>query len=276
MVPHVSRPDWRGLASLSLLAFAFVAFMVNLWGTDAHAYWGSFRDGLYSHTWQDSGAWMVYPPPAVLVVAPLTLLPFPAFYALLTAGSMAALVWLVGWRWAGFAVVLYPPAMIDLLNGNIHILLAAALVAGAWPALLLTKFTTGVGLLAPLLERRWRLLAWTVGVTAALCLLSIAILGVGVWRDYFAMLSEGAGRTQVGHAIPLPFLVRLPFAVALVAAATRWRWLLPFGVMLALPAVWWSSLALLVAVPRLAASAAARQPAAPRPAPALARLRPLF
>jgi hypothetical protein len=45
----------------------------------------------------------------------------------------------------------------------------------------------------------------------------------------------------------LPLAVRLPIALVVVGVAgwKNWSWLLPIGVMLALPNVWTSSLALL-------------------------------
>jgi hypothetical protein len=44
-------------------------------------------------------------------------------------------------------------------------------------------------------------------------------------------------------------VARLPFAAAVIiyAARTGQRWLLPVGVLLAMPVVWWGSLAILTA-----------------------------
>ena len=47
----------------------------------------------------------------------------------------------------------------------------------------------------------------------------------------------------------MPLLARLPVALAVIAVAA-WRdmrWLLPIGVLLAMPVIWWGSLALLTA-----------------------------
>jgi hypothetical protein len=52
----------------------------------------------------------------------------------------------------------------------------------------------------------------------------------------------------------VPFSVRLLGAALLIAWAARrnWPWLVPFGVLIALPAVWWAALSIpLLAVPRL-------------------------
>jgi hypothetical protein len=61
--------------------------------------------------------------------------------------------------------------------------------------------------------------------------------------------------------VPIPFLVRLPFAVALVVwgARTDRRWTVPVAGMLALPALWYGGLTMLLAVIAL------KKPAEPRP-----------
>jgi hypothetical protein len=50
--------------------------------------------------------------------------------------------------------------------------------------------------------------------------------------------------------VPIPFLVRLPFALALVVwgARTGRRWTVPVSGMLALPALWYGGLSMLLAV----------------------------
>ena len=72
-------------------------------------------------------------------------------------------------------------------------------------------------------------------------------------------LSRVAGRDGTWAAVPIPFLVRLPFAAALVVwgARTNRRWTVPVAGMLALPALWYGGLAMLLAVIAL------REPAPP-------------
>ncbi len=50
--------------------------------------------------------------------------------------------------------------------------------------------------------------------------------------------------------MPIPLLVRLPFAIALIVwgALTNRRWTVPVGSMLALPALWYGGLTMLLAV----------------------------
>jgi hypothetical protein len=47
--------------------------------------------------------------------------------------------------------------------------------------------------------------------------------------------------------VPIPLIVRLPLAAAFIAwiALRDKRWLLPAGVLLAMPVIWWGSFALL-------------------------------
>jgi hypothetical protein len=49
--------------------------------------------------------------------------------------------------------------------------------------------------------------------------------------------------------VPIPFVVRLPFAVALVVwgARTNRRWTVPVSAMLALPALWYGGLSIMIA-----------------------------
>jgi hypothetical protein len=255
-LPGIEHPvawqRWLSIASLVLLVILFAQLMVNQWGTDARGYWSAFDGGLYGVAWQQRGVpSFVYPPPAALVLWPLTLLPFPVFYALLTIASMGALVYLVGLRWAGFVAVLFVPALRDLLNGQIHILIAAALVAGWWPFLLLTKITPGIGMVGCLLRREWRVAWVSLAITSILCIGSVLILGVHAWVDWSNLVRNGLTMTDKTGSVPIPLLYRLPVALAVALLAARWRWLMPVAVLLALPAIWLGSPAILLAIPRL-------------------------
>ncbi len=50
--------------------------------------------------------------------------------------------------------------------------------------------------------------------------------------------------------MPIPFIARLPFAIAIVVwgARTNRRWTVPVAGMLALPALWYGGLSMLLAV----------------------------
>jgi len=131
-------------------------------GVDAHSYWASNPLDPYGAVRPGQQDAYFYAPVFTQLLGPLHLLPWPAFIGLWTLFLSAALVWQAG-LWTGIAL-LFVPVFADLTVGNIHLLLAAAIVAGfRWPWLwalpLLTKITPGVGLLWFVVRREWLNLA---------------------------------------------------------------------------------------------------------------------
>jgi hypothetical protein len=63
------------------------------------------------------------------------------------------------------------------------------------------------------------------------------------------VLANNVGKNGTWAAVPIPFVVRLPFAVLLVVwgARTNRRWTVPVSAMLALPALWYGGLSIMVA-----------------------------
>jgi hypothetical protein len=245
-----------------ILAVVFVAlrlFAMKPWAdsVDAYAYW-STRDGVFydAATTGRIGAYL-YSPAFAQLLAPLVWLPLAAFTALWTALNGATL-WFLLRRWA-LPSLLFVPIAFEVVSGNVHLLYAAAIVIGfrwpaAWALMFLTKVTPGVGVVWFLVRREWRSLAIAIGVTAAIAAVSYA-LDPGQWGRWIELLrSEVAGSAggtleTVGWYLPIALLPRLGLAVVVVAVAglTDRRWLLPFGVVLAMPVVWINSLAVLAA-----------------------------
>ena len=133
---------------------------------DAHAYWSVDLADPYTRPVATQDAF-TYPPPAALFFAVLGALPFEVFQAIWTLVIGLALLLLTG-PWA-LLFILIPVVASDLYLGNIHVLLAASIVASLrWPALwaipLLTKPSCGIGLLWYLARGEWRRLAvaWIV------------------------------------------------------------------------------------------------------------------
>ncbi len=158
---------------------------------------------------------------------------------------------LTGRRWFALGVVL---GIMEIAGGNIHIMLAAAMVLGfrwpwTWSLVLLTKITPGIGLLWFAVRREWRQLGIALGATALIVAVSFALMP-DAWFRWVEVLRNVAGRDGTWAAVPIPFLVRLPFAVALVVwgARTDRRWTVPVAGMLALPALWYGGFAMLLAV----------------------------
>jgi hypothetical protein len=259
------RHEIVGLALVGAIWLAIVVFSSpwgRLWGTgqDAYCYWfPTFSDPYARSDWTDPIAY-VYSPAFLQLLAPLKALPWQAFMAVWTAVLLAAVFVLTGRRWFVVGVLL---GLMELAGGNIHLLLAAAIVLGfRWPAtwalVLLTKITPGIGLLWFVVRGEWRQLFIALGATAVIVAVSFATMP-DAWVQWVGVLTRIAGRDGTWAAVPIPFLVRLPFAVALVVwgARTNRRWTVPVAGMLALPALWYGGLTMLLAVIAL------RQPATP-------------
>ena len=251
-----NRFEIVGFALAVAIWLAIVVFSApwgRLWGTgqDAYCYWfPSLSDPYARSDWTDPIAY-VYSPAFLQLLSPIRALPWQAYMAVWTAILMAAVFVLTGRKWFAVGVVL---GIMELAGGNIHLLLAAAMVLGfRWPAtwaiVLLTKITPGIGLLWFVVRREWRQLFIALGATALIVALSFVTMP-DAWDQWVGVLSRVAGRDGTWAAVPIPFLVRLPFAVALVVwgARTNRRWTVPVAGMLALPALWYGGLAMLLAV----------------------------
>jgi hypothetical protein len=219
---------------------------------DARSYFGLNLSDLYAgrSDWNSIGAYP-YSPAFAQLVYPLDLLPWPVFVAAWTAMLIGA-VWLLTGREL-FLLGLVVGGM-EIAGGNVSLVLALAMVAGfrwpwIWSLVLLTKITPGVGLLWFLLRREWRSLAVALGSTAAVVVVSYLLLP-DAWRDWIALLQANTGKGGTWAAVPIPLLVRGPVGVALIAWGARrnQRWTVPVGAMLALPALWYGSFSILLAV----------------------------
>ena len=184
--------------------------------------------------------------------APFSLIPYEAFYAILAAINLAALVWLLGWELAAISLFILPVSN-EVARGNIHLLLAAAIVVGfrypaAWAWVILTKVTPGIGLVWFAFRGEWRSLAIAAVVTGSIGAVSF-LLTPDLWISWFEMLVDNAGSTRPS-LFEIPVLPRLA-AAAVVLAVGAWRGrpaVVPVAALLALPAIWVNSLAMLVAI----------------------------
>jgi hypothetical protein len=257
---RLETPPWVGIAvavAAWLLIVAFSEPWGRLWGTgqDARCYWQATLAAPYIHSdWNDPIAY-VYSPAFLQLVTPLTTLPWQAFMAVWTALLILAVRFLTGPRLLA-AGLLFPFAAMEVAGGNVSLLLAAAIVVGfRWPAVwsivLLTKITPGIGLLWFAVRREWRSLAIALGATAVITLASFVMLP-DQWRDWIDVVlrNVAAGKSGTWASVPLPLWIRLPFAIALVVwgARTDRRWTVPVAAMLALPALWYGGLSMLLAV----------------------------
>jgi hypothetical protein len=245
-----------GLITAALLVVLMVAtaepFDPDSFGPDqdARAYWAVAMSDPYVPGSVGHESAYLYSPAFLVAISPLRALPWPWFVGLWTILLLATLYWLAG-------PLLFLPAMLltfpEIWGGNITILLAAAIVIGfsrpaAWAFPLLTKVTPGLGLLWFVVRRQWGALAMAAVATLAVMGVT-ALLVPGLWADWFALLASSTGSSTVPGSVPIPLVLRLPVAAGVIVLAARrdMRWLLPVGVLLAMPVIWWGSLAILVA-----------------------------
>jgi hypothetical protein len=246
--PAVVRAVRDGLSIAGVLLLIVFFRVGGSPGYDFYAYWSVDPADPYSVK-EGFGAFH-YAPPLVWLVGPLKLLPWPLAYWLWFGLLFAVLVWL-GRDWA-LAWLAFPPVSSELYHGNIHLLIAAALVLSLrWPVayafLVLSKVAPGVTALWWVVRREWRRLAIALGSAALVVGLSFAV-NPASWFAWVGHISSESN--EAFNLIPIPLLVRLPIAavVAVYAARTNRAWLLPVAAVLALPLLWIHGLAILVAV----------------------------
>jgi Glycosyltransferase family 87 len=254
LAARFARPlrDGLILVGLGRAAYYYIVQAIHPWefaGVDARAYWGIDL----AHPYAASGVGVIstylYSPAFAQVMAPFSLLPFGVFFALWTAMNLALFVWLVRPRpWVGLALFL--PVTYELFVGNVHFLIAAAIVlAFRRPATLalpiLTKITPGISVLWFAVRREWRAVAEVTLITAAIVAISFA-LAPSAWFDWVTLLTSNAERGQL-------LLPRVALGVVLVAvgALTDRRWLVPVAVWIAIPVVWINAWVILLATIRL-------------------------
>ena len=212
---------------------------------DGLVYWGVNIADPYAGAAVGGENAYLYSPAFAQVFAVIGLMPREAFQVAWML-FLAAVAWWLARPWPASLLVLALPVSQDILIGNIHLLLAAAIVlgfrwAGTWSFVLLTKVTPGIGLLWFAVRREWRSLAIALGTTAAIVAGSF-LLAPGLWSDWFALLHHDGG-TQSPSLVP-----RLIIAALIVTwgALTERRWTVPLAAMLALPVVWMDSFAMLL------------------------------
>jgi len=220
-------------------------------GMDARCYWvPSLADPYLHSNWTEQIAYP-YSPAFLLVLEPIRHLPWTAFLAVWAAILMAAMTYLTGPRLILLGLAWF--GLMEIWGGNIELLVAVAIVVGfrwpaAWSFVLLTKITPGIGLLWFAVRREWRSLAIAIAATVAVTAVSFALLP-DAWLRWPQVLANNVGKSGTWAAVPIPLAVRLPFAVALVVwgALKNYRWVVPIGSMLALPALWYGGLSIALA-----------------------------
>ncbi len=146
----------------------------------------------------------LYPPPFLLLLAPLSRLPLAAGYAAFILPPLVITLMALarrdgGWDWPRAAMLLFFPAtLINLLTGQNAFLSAALMIGGVrlldrWPAaggavLGLLVYKPQLYLLVPVAlaaARAWRALAASLLAAALVAAASAAVFGLPAWRLWF-------------------------------------------------------------------------------------------
>jgi hypothetical protein len=238
-------------------------------GYDTIAYWSARLPNPYGDALYGNSQTFFYSPAIAQLLALVNWIPWPIFLAAWAVLMAASIVWLArGWA---LVVLMFVPLTIELLMGNINLFLAVAIVLGfRWPAMwafvLLTKVTPGVGLLWFVVRQEWRSAAIAVGVAAAISLGSFA-LAPDLWGQWVGILAGNSSRAIPGE-LAIPFGTRFAAAAVLViyGARTGRPAVVPVAAMIAAPAIWEHSFAMLIAALPLLARPAELVPALADPA----------
>ena len=239
-----------GLLFMAYL-FVFIAPKVQSVGYDAWAYWNVHQPHPYTVPIGGLGSFP-YSPPMVLAFDPVGALPWWIFLYLWLALLVATIIWLGGRRAA--VILAFPPVALELYHGNIHLLLAAAVVLGfshpwSWSFVLLTKATSGVGLLWFAVRREWGSLVKALAATSVIAAVSF-VIAPGLWREWLQFLTQDPAGMPGGPSVPVPLWLRLALAAALVTwgARTDRRWTVAVAACIALPVLWLAGFAMLAAL----------------------------
>lgn len=257
LLRRFARPLSHGLVVAGLLfgAYLFIVAAPNTQsvGYDAFAYWNVSLPEPYTIPVGALGSFN-YSPPFALIAEAFSTVDWWVFWFLWTMLLVGTVVWMAGsppWILAAFAL---PFVTLELYHGNIHILLAAAIVLGfrhpwTWAFVLLTKPTAGVGLLWFVVRREWRSVWIALGTTAIICLASL-VVAPALWVDWIELLLSNASHVPLSPNFSIPLWVRLPVAVLLViwGARTDRRWTVVVSSMLALPVLWFAAPAMLIGI----------------------------
>lgn len=256
----------RGWIVIDAFAIAMlIVFVATRIGSseavDAHVYWTARVANLYPPGSTSGDQSFQYPPILAQVIAPATLLPFPAFHAVWLTLLVASLAWLVGPLLALLLIVVpVTNVLAEVVIGNIHVLIAASIIVGLrWPAAwafpALTKVTPGIGILWFIARREWRAAGIAVIATALVVIMSY-VLAPQAWLEWLSWLTNRPepppNPDQLLPWAVLPVRLLVSSGLILFAAPRNWTWLLPLAIWLSLPIIWYNSLVILAATIPLA------------------------
>lgn len=257
---------WFALSAVGLLVLTWLLVQPEGRGADAYSYWAIDPETPYAAAYGNVSAPVAfrYSPPVLAAFLPFSGLTWSVWLAGWTIVLLAAL-WAAVGRWALAAVAFYP-VLLEISVGNVHLLLAAAVVLGLrypalWVLLPLTKVTPGILWLWWLARGEWRSLVVAAGATLLVSVVTLPFVGTDTWADWIGMLRSSVEAHPVPPAVDVPLLWRLPLVALLIVwgARTDRSWVLAPALLLSLPTIWPQSFAVLVAIPTLIRQPVLRQ-----------------
>jgi len=186
----------------------------------------------------------LYPPTWAVLFAPLSLLPGALLQAAIMALDVLVLRYVLGTWWAVGLMGLFPLTWFGLGSGNVDILIAGAIVAG-WKRTSIPLAIMTFTKIAPAFALDLRRIREFV--LACLILVAITIPWLGLWPEYVRFLA--AQPAVAGTIIPIPWYLRLPFALLLLVP--RRPWTSALAAIMAIPNWYWYTSLILIAPLRL-------------------------
>ena len=225
-----AHPVGIGLVLAGLLfglyLFAILAPKTQTFGFDAFAYWNVSMPDPYAVPVGALGSFN-YSPAFALVADWFSGLDWWVFLWCWTMFLVGTVIWITGspgWVLVAFSL---PFVALELYHGNINILLAAAIVLGfrhpwTWAFVLLTKPSSGVGLLWFLARGEWRSLGIALGATAVIGVASFVVVP-SAWFEWVDLLLGNIGGSPSSPSMAIPLWLRLPVAAAMVILGSTHR-----------------------------------------------------
>ncbi len=225
------------------MATGFQLGVIHFPGLDPTQYYApagnAFRSGGDPYALLSDGTAFFYAPPWAAVFA---LFPSAGWITVVIYGAnVLALRYIAGsWLAIGY-LCWFPLVPWEAFVGNVNILMTAAIVAACsdrtWPAVMMAvaKFSPALAI-SP---RHWRTAVLVLGAAVLLTMPRLDLWPLWVERVWWATAHP------LGPLVPIPLLVRLPVALALIAWQRPWSRAL--GAALATPSFYWVSSVMLLA-----------------------------
>lgn len=183
-----------------------------------------------------------YAPPLAVLFGTVSWLPILLQHWLFTLLKIGAMRLIAGsWLGAGIACW-FPLVAFEFGGGNFNLLIAAAIVAAvrAQPQLAVVGALAKFGPALAIDPRDWR-----KAIPVALVALAITLPFLRLWPEYVTHMVANLG-SALGPQIPIPFGVRLA-AAGVLLLLTRSGWSRALAATIAIPALYWGSLVVLLA-----------------------------